>query len=258
MYLRSMISVSVIGSGNVASHLISAFLNSTSCKLIEVYSRNIDNITHLEGAVSITNDLKALKPVDVIVIAVSDNAIKDLTQNISLTNTLIVHTSGSVSMKVLKPHKNIGVFYPLQSFNKDKKLNIKKVPFCLETNLETSLVLLEKLGSAISNQIYFIDSEQRKKIHLAAVFANNFTNHMLYHANEICETHNIPFDILKPLIRETIKKIKTGMPLESQTGPAKRGDIETIKNQQKQLIDSQLEIYDTITKSILNTYKING
>lgn len=255
MYLRFMITVSVIGTGNVGSHLIKAFLNSTSCKLVQVYSRKKKKIEHLEGSVSVTTELSKLKPSDVTLIAVSDDAIKLVADSIPKSSTLLVHTSGTVGLRALDSHDNIGVFYPLQSISSEKKVNFRKVPFCLETRNDVSLLVLEKLAGAISNNVYFIDSEQRKKIHLAAVFVNNFTNHMVQQAANICEDYNVPFDILKPLLKETFKKLKTQSPLDAQTGPARRKDYKTIKSQLNQLNDQQKEIYKTITDSIIKTYK---
>ena len=245
-----MISVVIIGSGNVAKHLIKAFLKIENVNLKQVYTRNLEDEALLKSSVSTTSDLSLIKEADVTIIAVSDDAIANISYN--LKNALVVHTSGSVEMKALKNQKNKGVFYLLQSFSKEKEINFSNVPICLEAENKSDLAKLEKLASLLQGNIYHLSSLQRKKIHVAAVFVNNFTNHMYTIAYNICEEHNVPFDILEPLIEETSKKIKNLTPKEAQTGPAKRNDIETIKNHLNLLSKSQQELYLKITQSIQN------
>jgi len=245
-----MISVVIIGSGNVAKHLIKAFLKIENVNLKQVYTRNLEDEALLKSSVSTTSDLSLIKEADVTIIAVSDDAIANISYN--LKNALVVHTSGSVEMKALKNKKNKGVFYLLQSFSKEKEINFSNVPICLEAENKSDLAKLEKLASLLQGNIYHLSSLQRKKIHVAAVFVNNFTNHMYTIAYNICEEHNVPFDILEPLIEETSQKIKNLTPKEAQTGPAKRNDIETIKNHLNLLSKSQQELYLKITQSIQN------
>ena len=245
-----MISVVIIGSGNVAKHLIKAFLKIENVNLKQVYTRNLEDEALLKSSVSTTSDLSLIKEADVTIIAVSDDAIANISYN--LKNALVVHTSGSVEMKALKNEKNKGVFYLLQSFSKEKEINFSNVPICLEAENKSDLAKLEKLASLLQGNIYHLSSLQRKKIHVAAVFVNNFTNHMYTIAYNICEEHNVPFDILEPLIEETSQKIKNLTPKEAQTGPAKRNDIETIKNHLNLLSKSQQELYLKITQSIQN------
>jgi predicted short-subunit dehydrogenase-like oxidoreductase (DUF2520 family) len=245
-----MISVVIIGSGNVAKHLIKAFLKIENVNLKQVYTRNLEDEALLKSSVSTTSDLSLIKEADVTIIAVSDDAIANISYN--LKNALVVHTSGSVEMKALKNQKNKGVFYLLQSFSKEKEINFSTIPICLEAENKSDLAKLEKLASLLQGNIYHLSSLQRKKIHVAAVFVNNFTNHMYTIAYNICEEHNVPFDILEPLIEETSQKIKNLTPKEAQTGPAKRNDIETIKNHLNLLSKSQQELYLKITQSIQN------
>ena len=245
-----MISVVIIGSGNVAKHLIKAFLKIENVNLKQVYTRNLEDEALLKSSVSSTSDLSLIKEADVTIIAVSDDAIANISNN--LKNTLVVHTSGSVEMKALKNQKNKGVFYLLQSFSKEKEINFSNVPICLEAENKSDLRKLEKLASLLQGNIYHLSSLQRKKIHVAAVFVNNFTNHMYTIAHNICEEHNVPFNILQPLIEETSLKIKNLTPKEAQTGPAKRNDTETIKNHLNLLSKSQQELYLKITQSIQN------
>ena len=252
-----MIKVIVLGSGNVGFHLTKAFIGAKNIDLIQVFSRNIDAVSHLQGKVTITNNLSSLLEADIYIIAISDAAISEFSKEIRAKNKLVVHTSGSVNIEALK-NTNKGVFYPLQSFSKQRELTFASIPICIETNIKEDLVLLEQLASSISNEVYIIDSEKRKKIHLAAVFVNNFVNHLYEIGKEICDTNKIPFDILQPLINETANKVETSTPKEAQTGPAVRNDQETIQKQLLQLNSDNTAIYNTLTKSILKKHNSYG
>ena len=243
-----MISVVILGSGNVALQLIRAFLKIDTINLKQVYTRNQEDINTLKDSINTTNDISLLKQADVTIIAVSDDAISSISSHIK--NSFVVHTSGSVDMKSLNNIGRKGVFYPLQSFSKKKKVDFKNIPICLESETNEDLLKLEELVSLLQSKSYILSSHQRKKIHVAAVFANNFSNHMYTIANEICEKYNIPFDILHPLIEETSNKIKNLTPEKAQTGPAKRNDTETIENHLNLLSEKQQEIYLKITQSI--------
>lgn len=245
-----MISVVIVGSGNVAKHLIKSFIRIDNINLKQVYTRNSKDEALLNNTVATTNDLSLIKEADITIIAVRDDAIAKISSQIK--NPLVVHTSGSVEMKALKNASNKGVFYPLQSFSKQKEINFKNMPICLEAEHKHDLIKLEKLASLLQGDVYYLSSLQRKKIHVAAVFVNNFTNHMYTIAYDICEEHNVPFDILKPLILETSDKIKKLTPKDAQTGPAKRSDEETIKNHLNLLSETQQELYLKITQSIQN------
>ncbi|APG64839.1 hypothetical protein LPB136_05460 [Tenacibaculum todarodis] len=229
-----MITVTIIGNGNVATHLTNAFSKTKNVNATQVNSR----------------ELKAVPQADVTLIAVSDDAIAEVSSKIK--NSFVVHTSGSVSLNSLQNKTRKGVFYMLQTFSKDKEVNFSEVPFCLETENEGDKKLLESLAKSIGKKIYSISSEQRKVLHVAAVFVNNFTNHMYKTGNDICEEYNVPFEILQPLIKETAQKIETISPIEAQTGPAVRNDKKTIKNHLDLLNKKQQKIYKTITKSIRN------
>lgn len=245
-----MISVVIIGSGNVAKHLIHAFSKIDNINLKQVYARKLGDEALMKSNIPITNDLSLLVDADITIIAVSDDAIAAISCNIK--NSLVVHTSGSVEMNALNNSGNKGVFYLLQSFSKEKEVNFSNIPICLEAENESDLKKLEKLASLLQGNIYHLTSQQRKKIHVAAVFVNNFTNHMYTVAHDICEEHNVPFNILQPLIEETSQKIKNLTPSEAQTGPAKRKDAETIKNHLNLLSKSHQELYLKITQSIQN------
>jgi predicted short-subunit dehydrogenase-like oxidoreductase (DUF2520 family) len=229
-----MISILIIGNGNVASHLHNAFLKAESVTVTKISSRNISDIPQA----------------DVSIIAVSDDAIAKVSSKIK--NSFVVHTSGSFAMKSLKNKTNKGVFYMLQTFSKDKEINFSEIPFCLEAENNDDYSLLETIAKSIGKKIYPINSQQRKALHVAAVFVNNFTNHLYKLGNDICEENNVPFEILQPLIKETVIKIETLSPQSAQTGPAIRNDKKTIKNHLSLLNKKQQKIYNTLTKSIQN------
>ncbi|MFK5880557.1 MAG: DUF2520 domain-containing protein [Flavobacteriaceae bacterium] len=249
-----MIRVSILGSGNVATHLINAFLKADGVELVQVYSRNIGDIEQLKHHVQITDTTQNLIPVDVTIIAISDDAINRFSNHLKIKG-IVVHTSGSVSMTDLSDSLSKGVFYPLQTFSKNKKLNFSEIPICLEAQNEFSLKLLKKLALIISDKVYEINSDQRKTIHLAAVFVNNFTNHLYHIGNSICDEHNVPFEILHPIIKETAKKIQNISPKDAQTGPAMRKDFKTIEKHLTQLSTQEKEIYTVLTDSISKIYQ---
>ncbi len=238
-----MIKIAIVGTGNVSHHLNKAISKANGLTVVQI----INSRSYIQEN---TTDLP-----DIYIIAVSDNAINSVAKQLKNTKSLVVHTSGSISMHALPERVRRGVFYPLQTFSKQSEIDFKMVPLCLEVEKQDDLFLLKKLASALSNSVYDTSSEQRKSIHLAAVFVNNFTNHLYQIGNEICAENRVPFEILKPLIIETAKKIESLAPIEAQTGPAKRNDTKTVERHLNQLKNSNLkEIYTLLTKSIQNTY----
>jgi predicted short-subunit dehydrogenase-like oxidoreductase (DUF2520 family) len=250
-----MTKVIIIGSGNVAQHLIAAFQNpqnlGTEIELVQVFSRQIGSVSHLLDLDHITNDLDTLAEADLYIIAVSDDAIADISSKLLFKNRLVVHTSGSVSLNSLDDNNRKGVFYPLQTFTKNKAVDFRTIPICLESENATDFQLLEKVAKVISDKTFAINSEQRKALHIAAVFVNNFTNHLYQIGQEICLENQVPFEILKPLIAETANKIMLLSPEEAQTGPAKRNDTDTIEAHEAFLSNqNHLTIYKILTQSI--------
>lgn len=255
-----MVKVIIIGSGNVAQHLIVAFQKSqaagTDIELVQVYSRKKGPLLHLLDSESIVNDFSGILDADLYIIAVSDDAIAKVSDQLPFKNSLVVHTSGSVALDCLNNDNRKGVFYPLQTFTKNKEVDFKNIPICLESENSPDFRLLEKVAKSISEKVFAINSEQRKALHVAAVFVNNFTNHLYHIGNEICMEHQVPFDILKPLILETAQKIMTLSPEEAQTGPAIRKDKKTIEMHQAFLSnENQSNIYKTLTQSIQDNGK---
>lgn len=248
--------VVIIGAGNLATQLAwSLFEKGIQVK--QVYSRKIESALELAKKVnaSSTNDLAQLFPeADLYVIAVKDSAIQEILENLRLGNDqLIVHTAGSVPMGVLEGFSNnYGVFYPLQSFSKIRKVDFSDIPICIEANHPSIFLKLEKLGEKLSASVNQINSDERKTLHLAAVFVNNFVNHLYSIGAEILHDKKLDFDLLKPLIRETAEKIEALHPIDAQTGPAKRNDQSTINAQLKMLHDKPeyQKIYSFATESV--------
>lgn len=250
-----MNSVVLLGAGNVATHLFNAFQKSDKVVVTQWYNRHLKPILQYQNEVPITDDLMQLKQADVYILAVSDDAIEGLSSALNFDNRLVVHTSGSVGIYDLDKKLRRGVFYPLQTFSKGVEINFKEVPICIEVIDKKDLKLLKSLAAALGSDAHKVNSDQRRGLHLAAVFVNNFTNQLYRIAHEITESEGAEFDILKPLILETAKKVQHISPFMAQTGPAKRHDKRTIKKQLKQLDnDHHKAIYELMTRSIQKTH----
>lgn len=251
--------VTTIGAGNVATHLAKA-LYKNNFVIKQIFSKSFKNANALSKKVNAQpiDLITQLTPTaEIYIIAVPDDAIEKVLKQIPFKNKLVVHTSGSVGMDVFAKNgfSNFGIFYPLQTFSKNKVVDFTKVPFCLEANTKTNLKSIENVAKYLSDKIYHVNSEQRQLLHLAAVFACNFSNNMYQIAYDICNKNSIDFDILKPLIIETANKITIQTPQEAQTGPAKRNDKKTIQKHLA-LLDNQKkyqEIYRLITESIVQS-----
>ncbi|MDX5583629.1 MAG: DUF2520 domain-containing protein [Aureibaculum sp.] len=249
-----MISVIVLGTGNVGMHLINAFLGNSAVELVQVYSRRKSSLKFIEKKVDTTTSVSSLKSADIYIIAISDDAIPEFSSQLNLKNKLVVHTSGGSSINVLKTNGNKGVFYPLQTFSKEQSIDFKSIPICVESENNEDLILLKKLANTISNNVFMIDSEQRKHLHIAAVFTNNFVNHLYKIGFDICKENNIPYESLYPLIQETAQKIMYAKPDNVQTGPAMRNDTIIIEKHLNLLSGEKYKIYQLLTDSIQATY----
>lgn len=250
-----MISVVILGAGNVATHLFKAFIKTEHIKVTQWYNRNLKAIDIYKNKVSITDDLTQLKDADIYIVAVSDDAISELTSQLPFNNKLVAHTSGSVSVYDIDKKLNRGVFYPLQTFSKDADMDFANVPICIETIQKKDYPILKELAISIGSPTKRVNSDQRRVLHLAAVFVNNFTNQLYRIGHEITESEGAEFDLLKPLILETATKIQGLSPYIAQTGPAKRNDKKTIKKHLKILeSDHHKAIYELLTASIQHTH----
>jgi predicted short-subunit dehydrogenase-like oxidoreductase (DUF2520 family) len=254
--------VSFIGSGNLAWHLAPA-LDNTDFPVREIYSPNGRHAAALaeklyQATVKHSLDFSASQS-GIFVIAASDDAIEEIAQEIVLPeNAILLHTSGSQPLSVLgyAATPNIGVLYPLQTFSKGKKIDFKDVPLFIETDNKDTEKVVMAMAKAISKHIYKSSSADRKALHVAAVFASNFTNHMLTIAKDILEEHDLDLELLKPLIAETINKSLTIGPEDAQTGPAVRGDLEILDRHLEFLKGDKKtsEIYRLISQHIIDRY----
>lgn len=251
----------VIGSGNIAWHLSQALVQSGNT-LHEVYSRNEKSGQELSQQFSANfhpsiNFSKS--PAELFILAVPDKAIPVVASSLKIPSTaILLSVSGSYPLtSLLAFSKRAAVFYPLQTFSKDSVLDYSTIPFLIEANDPETIDIVSRLAKNISGSVYHIDSSTRKTIHLAAVFACNFTNYMLSISQDLLNKEQIDFDILKPLVIETLNKAFLIGPNKSQTGPAVRGDFETWKNH-LQLLEKEEDsknIYNLISQQIHNSVK---
>ena len=259
--MEKNLKIVLIGAGNVGTHL-GKKLHQEGYNIIQIFSRKAKKAkalaTNIE-AESTHQFSKIKKDADLYILAVSDNAIESVAAALSKIigkNKLVVHTSGATPTLLLKTYfKHYGSFYPLQTFSISRNVNFEKVPMCIDANSYTKKILLTEIAEQLSEKIYHIDDNQRAKLHVAAVFVNNFSNNLFALGEKITQKENLPFEILKPLIEETVLKIQNHSPLEMQTGPAIRNDQNTINRHLKYLqkeFPELVEVYQTMTKSIQN------
>jgi predicted short-subunit dehydrogenase-like oxidoreductase (DUF2520 family) len=256
------LSIGFVGAGRVAGALCTKmFLAGLKIDLIvsqsESSSRKLAALCESYSSI----DLVFPDSTDVIIVAVPDKKIKSVLENIRCKNgTLIVHTAGSIGMDIFPEKiKAKGVFYPLQTFSNGRQPDFKGLPFFLEASDVQTSVILKNLAESIGGEVNFIDSEQRRILHLSAVFVNNFTNHMLTIGKDIVTKAGLSFEVLEPLIRETISKAIEVGPEPAQTGPAIRNDLNTIRKHLELLSFSPelQQVYKDVTKSIVK-YQIRG
>ncbi len=250
--------ISFIGSGNVASHLAEALVRQGK-QIEEVYSPSPEHAkTFAERwKCRVVNRLSDLQPqVDLCLISIPDDSIKSVADTIPEIKGIVAHTSGITSMDVLKKHKRHGVFYPLQTFTKDRRLALEKSPFCIESNNQSDKVLLMDLAGLITEKVFEINSEQRRYLHLTAVMVSNFSNHLYHLAHEVLESKGLDFELLLPLIFETANKVHDIHPHAAQTGPAKRKDQKTMSKHLEMLTDfpEYKKLYQLLSDQILDAH----
>ena len=249
-----MITINLIGTGNVAWHLANHLAKISDCTLLQIAGRSKDKLERFKHLATEVVTIKELRSANVTIIAVADDAIQKVAKQIPYKDTLIVHTSGSISINCI-PQDHKGVFYPLQSFSKNDQVDFTNIPMCIEASHQEDVQLLHTLASLLSTKVYTIDSQQRKQAHLAAVFVNNFTNHCYTIAQELCEKDNIPFELLHALLEKTAQKAIDHSPSDVQTGPAKRNDTQVIAAHLDMLEqEDHKSIYKTLTASIIAKY----
>jgi predicted short-subunit dehydrogenase-like oxidoreductase (DUF2520 family) len=223
--------ITIVGSGNVATHLAAAFKNAGH-SIVQVYSRSMQNAALLAYHVKAESidDLGNINPeTDIFVIAVKDDAIGLIAEKLAAYNKLMVHTSGATDLYALLAFSDkAGVFYPLQTFSKIKEVDFAAVPICIEGANEDIAGQLTQLAETVSQKVYPVNTDKRKTLHLAAVFACNFPNYLYAIAQQLLAGKDIAFDLLRPLILETARKVQNSFPADVQTGPAIRNDEKTM------------------------------
>lgn len=253
--------ISIIGSGRVATQLAKQ-LEKHSHTIYEVYSRRIENATllaeQLYDAVAVDSLDFSESEAEIFIIAVADDAVSFVAENIIVPeDSIVAHTSGTLSMRVLFPiNASVGVFYPLQTFSKEKAVQFKEIPICVEGNDEYATETLLDLADSLSKKVYQVSSEERALLHIAAVFACNFTNHLLHISQQILAEKDIDFTILEPLVKETIQKAFLISPEKAQTGPAIRKDKKTIEKHLAHLAKDpdKHTVYQVLTEHIMKCF----
>ena len=245
----------MIGAGNLATHFGIA-LKKSGHEIIQVFSRSSSSAKELSKILKCSFTIESGKissEGDCYVISISDQAIKEFLKSFNLRNKTVLHTSGSVPMRVFgKKFKDHGVIYPVQTFSKERRIKFKEVPLLIEASNAKTLERLYSLAASVSAFVFQMSSDERKTVHLAAVIANNFTNHLFIQAEKILMKFYSPFPLLGPLLHETVVKALNLSPRAAQTGPAKRGDATIIAEHLKMLNKdaSLLKIYQLLSESI--------
>ncbi len=253
----------ILGSGSVAT-TVGLALYESGHEILEVVSRNKKHAEDLGRKVQAKRMLNDFKKVteyaSLYIIAVSDDAITDVIGQLPAVNGVVVHTSGTVSSDALKDKfEHWGVFYPLQTFTPGRILDFNKIPFLVTSDSIKTECFLTDLAASIGSAVYHLDDDARAHLHVAAVMINNFTNHLLVLAGDYIRQHHLPPHLFNSLVLETVKKSMDLGAENSQTGPAKRGDTQTIEKHLELIQSSDnatlLSLYEIFTKSIMEKYQ---
>ena len=250
-----MIKVVLFGAGNVGTRFYWAMNNSEGIEVIQWYNRSLSALTHAGPNTICTNDLNDLEPADLYLLAVADDALPGLAEKIQVSNVVVAHTAGSLPLELLENHPYHGVLYPLQTLSKKRDTPFEQIPLCIEANHNKADKILRQVATSLGAPAQTIDSRQRQALHVAAVFVNNFTNHLFAQGERLCAEHQVDFGILQPLILETAQKVQRLLPQHAQTGPAIRNDQSTIDKHLQLLNDPiQKKIYHLLTLAIQNKH----
>lgn len=250
-------SVVFIGAGNLATNLAKA-LYWKGFRIVQIYSRTEESAQSLAQIVEAeyTTDLSAVTvDAQLYIVSLKDTALVELLPKLvaGKKNALWVHTAGSIPMTIWEGYaERFGVFYPMQTFSKQREVDFRGIPIFVESNSEEDTQFLKDIASALSEKVYEATSDQRKSLHLAAVFTCNFTNHMYALAAELLKKYQLPFEVMLPLIDETARKVHELEPRAAQTGPAIRYDENVIDGHLQMLANEpeMQELYRLISQSI--------
>ena len=251
----SMISIAIIGTGRLARQLFHLFGSLKDYSPSLILGRNEGELAQFNH-VETRSDFNKIILEDLVFLAISDRAIESVSNQINAPNALVCHCSGSIPISVLKKHTATGVFYPLQTFGSNEFIDFSKVPLLLEASQKEGIETLSALAKGVSSRVDFFDSNKRKSIHLAAVWVNNFSNFLFSEAASYCKSNEIDFKLLGPLMEQTVHNALDLGPDMAQTGPARRGDTNTIKSHIASLESViQKKIYQYISDAIQEKYK---
>lgn len=247
----------LIGAGNLATNLGKVLLSAGN-DIIQVFSRTMESasqLASLAGGAPVTDINKVRNDADLYILSLKDSVLADIIPELckGRESKVFCHTAGSMPMDIFSGMAlHYGVFYPMQTFSKEKEVDFKDISCFLEANDDMTMSTLHSMADSISDRVFELSSEDRKYLHLAAVFACNFANHCYGMASDILEQHGIPFDVMLPLIDETAKKVHTLSPHDAQTGPAVRYDENVIRSQSALLKSDPIvkDIYDRMSMSI--------
>ena len=250
--------VIIVGTGKVAYHFANEIKSNSKLKLIQILGRSKKLNSHFNEFSEIySSDFSKIKNSKFCIIAVSDNSVKSVSKQIKNYDGVVLHTSGSINMSILNNQLKFGVIYPLQTFSFERNIDFNKIPLLVEASNKKTLSELINFSNKLSKKTVIMNSDKRLICHLSAVFANNFTNHLIYTSEELLDKFDIDKDLIHPLFEETILKIKSISSYDAQTGPASRNDLETIKNHinflKKNNLTFNVDIYKSITESIIKT-----
>ncbi|MBP5365968.1 MAG: DUF2520 domain-containing protein [Bacteroidales bacterium] len=249
--------LSIVGAGNVATHIAQAAA-ANGHRIDAVYSRTAAHAQRLADLVGAryTTDLCGLcRTSDIYIISVSDNAISGIASQLADTEVIVAHTSGATDIDALAPCQRRGVIYPCQTLTRTAPIDFKGVPLLIEASDEETRTILMEFAKSLSNFVSQSDSVQRAQMHVAAVVASNFTNRLLTLAHDYLKRHNVPFEMLRPLVEQTVSKAFTMNPYDAQTGPARRGDTATIERHLQLIDDERLRtIYEMLSNDIMQLY----
>ena len=246
----------MIGAGRVATHLAQALRERAGLRLVQVYSRTAEHAQALaegsDGAAWTTSAEAVRTDADVYVFSLSDDALADVASRVPTNDGLWLHTAGSVPMDVFRGRAHrYGVLYPLQTFSRDRSVDFHRVPCFVEGCTSEVTDEVRALAEQLSDEVHALPSDRRAYLHLAAVFACNFTNHMYALADEIVRAQGIDGAVLRPLIDETAAKIHRLTPREAQTGPAVRCDRAVMERQAAMITDPEVrQLYEAISRGI--------
>ena len=248
--------IAILGSGNVAYHLAKMF-KEKNIPISQIFGRNEKDLQEISEQFEIPFSTTELADAELYFIAVNDDAVAAISKNIKNQNSLVAHTSGSLPKEILEGNYRKASFYPLQTFSKSKMLQYSEIPFFFFSENEADSQILENLALKISEKVMKSDYEKRKYIHLTAVFACNFVNHLFARAKEISDSQQIPFHYFLPLIKETTSKIEKIEPKLAQTGPAIRNDEKILQLHEALITEEEhLKIYQVMNESIKKMYEL--